>query len=77
MPPPPSTTPARAHELLPDFIPAALQYASLLKTGNKTGVATRVIERAWRPTPHPALAALYAASRPISRRSKKSARWSA
>lgn len=50
----------RAHEFLPAFIPAALQYAKLLKQSGKNSTAIRILERAWRHSPHPALAALYA-----------------
>ena len=49
----------RAHEILPDFVPAAVRAARLLVRQGKQSRAARVVERSWRAQPHPDLAALW------------------
>ena len=49
----------RAHEMLPDFAPAAVRAARLLARAGKNGRAARVVERSWRAAPHPDLAAAW------------------
>jgi len=51
----------KAHRAAPDFVPAALRLADLECRAGRMRPARRVIERAWRVSPHPELAAAYAA----------------
>lgn len=50
---------AHAHNLDPTFAPATVRYAELLHIGGSRRSATKVIEKAWRVAPHPALADAY------------------
>jgi len=54
----------RAHDLRADFVPAATQLARLLMADGSARAAMRVIERAWKASPHPDLAALWSSLRP-------------
>ena len=49
----------KAHRAAPDFVPAALCQASLEREAGRMRPARRVIERVWRASPHPELAAAY------------------
>jgi HemY protein len=51
----------QAHTSAPDLVVAALDGARLLLAANKIRRASEMIERCWRDSPHPALAALYQA----------------
>jgi len=53
-----------AHRLDPDFVPAATIAARLLAEKGEVGRAQRIVERTWRGSPHPELAAVYAHVRP-------------
>ena len=53
-----------AHRLEAGFVPAAAQLAALSISAGKAREAGRVIEAAWGQSPHPALAAAYAALKP-------------
>jgi HemY protein len=53
-----------AHRLEAGFVPAAAQLAALSILAGKSREAGRVIEAAWGRSPHPALAAAYAALKP-------------
>jgi HemY protein len=53
-----------AHRLDPDFSPAAAIAARLLAEKGEGGRAARIIERAWRASPHPDLATVYCHVRP-------------
>jgi HemY protein len=60
----------RAHEMLPDFVPAAVRTARLLAAQGKPSRAARIIERSWRVQPHPDLAGVWnqlAPSDPLAR----------
>ena len=49
----------KAHDLAPDFIPAALRFARLLVAMGRPRKAMPVIEKTWGRTPHPALSEVY------------------
>jgi HemY protein len=49
----------RAHKLQPDFAPIAVQASALAEQANQPRLARKVLERAWRTRPHPALAKAY------------------
>ncbi len=51
----------KAHRAAPEFIPAALRLATLEGEAGRMRQARRAIERAWRVSPHPELAAAYGA----------------
>ncbi len=51
----------KAHRAAPDFVPAALRLATLEREAGRMRTARRAIERAWRVSPHPELAAAYGA----------------
>ncbi len=53
-----------AHNLAPDLIPAATIAGRQLASRGSTPKAARVIERAWKRSPHPDLATVYAFARP-------------
>jgi len=53
-----------AHRLAPDLAPAAVTAARLLTRAGEIGRATRLLEAAWRASPHPEIAEAYAAVRP-------------
>jgi HemY protein len=53
-----------AHRLDAGFVPAAAQLAALSIGAGKAREAGRVVETAWGSSPHPALAAAYAALKP-------------
>jgi HemY protein len=53
-----------AHRLAPELVPAAVLAARLSTRMGDVRRATRVIESTWKLTPHPDLAAAYAAVRP-------------
>lgn len=48
-----------AHDLIPGFVPAAARYAKLLGRAGRHKPAAKVVERAWRLSPHPDLADAY------------------
>lgn len=50
-----------AHQLGPDRVPAATQYARLLGGAGKTRRAQRLLEKIWALQPHPDIAAAYGA----------------
>jgi HemY protein len=62
---------AKANALSPGFSQAAVRYAELLDAGGSKRRARKVIETAWRASPHPELAAAYGAlfaeERPVER----------
>jgi HemY protein len=51
----------KAHRAAPDFVPAALRLASLEHDAGRMRPARRAIDRTWRVSPHPELAAAYGA----------------
>jgi HemY protein len=53
-----------AHRLAPDLVPAAVIAARLSTRMGDVRRATRIVESTWKLTPHPDLAAAYAAVRP-------------
>ncbi|MBM7067213.1 heme biosynthesis protein HemY [Actibacterium sp. 188UL27-1] len=53
-----------ANKLSPDLVPAAVKAAEALVTKGQERPATRVIKTAWEATPHPDLAAAFAAIHP-------------
>lgn len=53
-----------AVKLAPDLVPARVALARLLASGGNEKSAAKTIEQGWVQTPHPALAAAYAALRP-------------
>ena len=62
---------AKANALSPGFIQGAVRYAELLDAAGQKRRARKVIEAAWRASPHPELAAAYGAlfadERPLER----------
>ena len=48
-----------AHDMLPGFVPAAVRLARLQIAADRPKQAAKVVERAWRKSPHPELAELY------------------
>ena len=48
-----------AHDLSPDFVPAATEYARLLGDAGKKRRALRVLEQSWERNPHPSSAEAY------------------
>lgn len=61
----------KAHKLLPEFAPAAVQAAEIAEQVGKDRQARKVLETSWRAEPHPSLAraylALSAAPKPADR----------
>jgi HemY protein len=53
-----------AHRLAPDLVPAAVTASRLLTRHGDIRRATRVLETAWKSSPHPEIADAYAAARP-------------
>jgi HemY protein len=53
-----------AHASAPDLVPAAAIAGRLLAAQGKTSRAAKILQRAWRRSPHPDLAAAYAHARP-------------
>ncbi len=53
-----------AHKLAPDLVPAAVTAARLLTRHGDIRRATRTLEATWKLSPHPEIAAAYAAVRP-------------
>lgn len=53
-----------AHNLAPDLVPAAAAAGRQLASRGSTPKAAKVIERAWKQSPHPDLAVVYAFARP-------------
>ena len=49
----------KAHKLQPDFAPIAVQTGALAEQANQPSLARKVLQRAWRAKPHPALAKAY------------------
>ena len=49
-----------AMRLAPDWLPALVRRVALLAAAGRRRSAARIAERAWRRTPHPALAGIYA-----------------
>jgi HemY protein len=49
----------KAQKLQPDFAPIAVQASALAEQANQPRLARKVLERAWRTRPHPALAKAY------------------
>ncbi|MFQ5939860.1 MAG: heme biosynthesis protein HemY [Alphaproteobacteria bacterium] len=56
----------KAHDLAPEFVPAAVHLAALLVQAGQQRRAARVVERAWARAPHPDLAKAYAGARPAA-----------
>lgn len=48
-----------AHDLMPDYVPAAARLTRLLVAASKLKPAAKVVERTWRQSPHPDLADAY------------------
>jgi HemY protein len=53
-----------AHSLAPDLVPAAAIAGRLLASRGQTARAAKIIETAWKRSPHPELATVYAYVRP-------------
>jgi HemY protein len=53
-----------AHSLAPDLVPAAVIAGRLLASRGQTARAAKIIESAWKRSPHPELATVYAYVRP-------------
>lgn len=53
-----------AHGLAPDLVPAAAIAGRLLASRGQTPKAAKIIQRTWKSSPHPDLAAAYAFARP-------------
>jgi HemY protein len=53
-----------AHASAPDLVPAAAIAGRLLAAQGRTSRAAKILQRAWRRSPHPDLAAAYAHARP-------------
>ncbi len=53
-----------AQRLAPDLVPASVVAARLLTRANDPRRASRILETAWKATPHPDIAAAYGAVRP-------------
>ncbi len=49
----------KARRAAPDFVPAAVRFAGFEHAAGRDGAARRALERAWRLSPHPELAAAY------------------
>lgn len=49
----------KAHALLPGYLPASIQLATLSVDAGKARAAVKIIEQAWAKAPHASLAALY------------------
>jgi HemY protein len=49
----------KAHKLQPDFAPIAVQTSALAEQANQQSLARKVLQRAWKAKPHPALAKAY------------------
>jgi HemY protein len=49
----------KAHALVPVYLPASVQLATLLANAGKKRAALKIIEDSWPKTPHPALATLF------------------
>jgi HemY protein len=60
----PLTAAREAVKRAPDLVPARVLMARLLARNGSEKAAAKTIEQGWAPTPHPALAAAYAALRP-------------
>jgi HemY protein len=58
------TLAVEAHRLAPDLVPAAVTAARLSTRAGEIGRATRLLEAAWKTSPHPEIAEAYAAVRP-------------
>ena len=56
----------KAHDLAPEFVPAAVHLVALLVQAGQQRRAARVVERAWARAPHPDLAKAYAGARPVA-----------
>ena len=56
----------KAHDLAPEFVPAAVRLVALLVQAGRQKRAARVVERAWAREPHPDLAKAYAGARPAA-----------
>ncbi|HAU28679.1 MAG TPA: heme biosynthesis protein HemY [Rhodospirillaceae bacterium] len=54
----------RAHDLRADFVPAATQLARLLLADGSVRATMRVVERSWKLSPHPDLAAIWIGLKP-------------
>ena len=52
-----------AHRLAPDLVPASVIAARLLTRHGDVRRASRILEAAWKESPHPDIAAAYAAVR--------------
>lgn len=48
-----------AHDMMPGFVPAAVRLARLQIAADRPKPAAKVVERAWRQSPHPELAEIY------------------
>ncbi|QCG97880.1 tetratricopeptide repeat protein [Azospirillum sp. TSA2s] len=48
-----------AHDMMPGFVPAAVRLARLQLAADRLKPAAKVVERAWRHSPHPELADIY------------------
>ncbi len=48
-----------AHDMMPGFVPAAVRLARLQLAADRPKPAAKVVERAWRQSPHPELAEIY------------------
>ncbi|GLR80075.1 tetratricopeptide repeat protein [Azospirillum oryzae] len=48
-----------AHDMMPGFVPAAVRLARLQLAADRLKPAAKVVERAWRQSPHPELADIY------------------
>ncbi|MFP5511883.1 MAG: heme biosynthesis protein HemY [Alphaproteobacteria bacterium] len=48
-----------AHDMMPGFVPAAVRLARLQIAADRPKPAAKVVERAWRLSPHPELAEIY------------------
>ncbi len=64
----------KAHKLDPAFVPAAQRLAARLIETRKNRAARTVIERSWKQSPHPDLAALWEQLTPAGKRSEISTR---
>lgn len=64
-----------AHRRAPDFAPASVLAARLLKAAGKAARAARLIENTWALAPHPALAESYASLYPTETASTRLARF--